>query len=152
MEKSLTSAEEFIQNNLVVHHKDPKTGATVKVTPYLRHCHKERGVRFERDGKVYNEDWSICDKQDHWFDITSLSARAKMLQESEDRRNLMLKEEARLEELKKEITEAEEKLKTVEAAPKLPASGSVMAHEAAQRGDLQPKIKPQGGAPTARGA
>lgn len=39
--------------DLRVHHRDPKTGKIIRVTPYIMKCSKEHGTKFERDGVEY---------------------------------------------------------------------------------------------------
>lgn len=44
--------------DLKVHHRDPKTGAVTKATPYRMVVSKDHGTRFHRDGIEYYPDGS----------------------------------------------------------------------------------------------
>jgi hypothetical protein len=49
--------------DLTVHHRDPKSGVVVNVTPYKYVCDKEKGNYYIRNGIKYNLDGTV--NKDH---------------------------------------------------------------------------------------
>lgn len=45
--------------DLTVHHRDPKSGQVLRVTPYKYVCTKDEGNYYIRDGVKYNPDGSL---------------------------------------------------------------------------------------------
>lgn len=52
----MTSEERNKQ--MIVHHRDAKSGRTVNETPYVLVCDRDLGNHYVRDGKRFSLDWS----------------------------------------------------------------------------------------------
>lgn len=148
MDTALTSAEEYLDQQLKVHFRNPKTGVIEKISPYIRHCHRDHGVLFERDGQIFNEDWSVFKgPAAPWFKLTTKTQAEAAIFSGEKAMEALRMKQAEIEELKAQLAEEQ----GVRDDQEKRVHGGQAAHEAHKVGQLKPAVKPPGGAPVPRG-
>lgn len=63
--------------------RDARTGRLVKDQPYLRHCHRDKGTVYERDGKFWYE---TGEEAKDWGPVTPDKPLARAPQQTETKR------------------------------------------------------------------